>query len=137
MIKSRNIDLDKAFVNKSFNIIYPSINPKTATVTARTANATLTVDDFDEITTNAGDGDSQILTLPAPMEVEDMGLRVVVLAAFTIVLDPLTYKIYLNGSGVADKTLTIGAVVGNFLELYSDGTDYIVTNYSGVVTKET
>lgn len=136
MIKSRNIDLDKALVNKGQNVIYPGINPKTATVTARTANATLTSADFNAITTNAGDGDSQTLTLPSAATVEGMGLRIVVLAAFTIVLDPLTEKIFLNGSGVADKTLTIAATIGNFAELYSDGTDYIVTNYSGVLTKE-
>ena len=45
-------------------------------------------------------------------------------------------KIYLNGSGVATKYLNIAGVVGNFADLYCDGTDWMVINYAGVLTKE-
>jgi len=137
MIKSRNIDLDAALVNQSVNVVYPSINPKTATVTARTADTTLVAANFDAITTNTGAIGVQVLTLPAAALVAKKGLRVAVTAAYSITLTPESgEKIWLNGSGVASKYLLIAGTIGNFCEIYSDGTDYIVTNYSGVVTKE-
>jgi hypothetical protein len=55
MIKSKNILLDKALVDKDVKFLAPSVNPKTATVTARTADATLNSEDFNAITTNSGD----------------------------------------------------------------------------------
>lgn len=137
MIKSRNIELDKALVNKSVYIIAPSVSPKLGTVTARTADATLTAAAFDAITTNTGDTDAMVLTLPTAASVANKALRVALLAAQTVTLTPVSgEKIYLNGSGVASKYLLIAGVIGNFVEIYSDGTDYMVTNYSGVVSKE-
>lgn len=44
--------------------------------------------------------------------------------------------IYLNGSGVADKYAQIASVIGNRIEVYSDGVDYVVTDYAGVATKQ-
>jgi hypothetical protein len=137
MIKSRNIDCDAPFTNNTYGFMPFGINPKTATVTARTADTTLTAANFNAITTNAGDSGAQVLTLPAALTTKGMALRVVTLAAFTITLTPATgEKIWLNGSGVASKYAITAGVIGDFLELYSDGTDYIITNYSGVVTKE-
>lgn len=137
MIKSRNIDCDAPFTNNTYGFMPFGINPKTATVTARTADTTLTSADFNAITTNTGDTGAQVLTLPAALSTKGMALRVAVTAAQTITLTPASgEKIYLNGDGVASKYCLIAGVIGNFLELYSDGTDYIVTNYSGVVTKE-
>lgn len=137
MIKSKNIDLDKAFVNKTVKIIAPSVNPKTATVNTKTADYTVLSTDFDSIFVNTGDTGAQVLTLPTAQSVANKGLRVAVTAAQTIALTPATWeKIFLNGSGVASKYLLVAGVIGNFVEIYSDGTDYIVTNYSGVVTKE-
>lgn len=137
MIKSKNILLDKALVDKDVKFLAPSVNPKTATVTARTADATLNSEDFNAITTNSGDNWAQTLTLPAAARTAWKSLRVAVLAAQTITLTPATgEKIFLNGSWVASKYLLIAWTIGNFVELYSDWTDYIVTNYSGVVTKE-
>jgi hypothetical protein len=136
MIKSRNIELDKALVNNSTNFLAPSVNPKTATVVTKTADYTVLSTDFGKIFNNTGDTGSQTLTLPGAAAVAGKSLKIACTAAQDIVLDPGTGKIWLNGSGVADKTLTIAGVIGNFCEIYSDGTDYIVTNYSGVVTKE-
>lgn len=136
MIKSRNIELDKALVNSGTNFLAPSVNPKTATVVTKTADYTVLPTDFGKIFNNTGDTGSQTLTLPDAAAVAGKSLKIACTAAQDIVLDPGTGKIWLNGSGVADKTLTIAGVIGNFCEIYSDGTDYIVTNYSGVLTKE-
>ena len=137
MIKARNIDLDKTLSNKTVKRVFPSVDPKSATVTAKTADYTVIAAEFDSIFTNTGDTGAQVLTLPAATTVADKGLRVAVTAAYTITLTPASgEKIFLNGSGVASKYLLVAGVVGNFVEVYSDGTDYIVTNYSGVVTKE-
>lgn len=136
MIKSRNVDLDKVLSDKGAKRVFPSINPK-ATPLAKTANYTVLAADFDGIITNTGDTDNIVLTLPVAASVADKGLRVAATAATTITMTPASgEKVYLNGSGVASKYLLMAGVIGNFVELYSDGTDYIVTNYSGVVTKE-
>ena len=136
MIKSRNIELDKALVNKTSNFLAPTISPK-ATVTASAATATLATTAFGGITTNTGAGAGIVLTLPSAIAVGTKGLRVAITVAQTVTLTPATgEKIYLNGSGVASKYLLIAGVIGNYVNLYSDGTDYIVTGYNGVVTKE-
>jgi len=137
MIRSKNIELDKALVNKTVKIIAPSVNSKTATVTTKTADYTVLSSEFDSIFNNTGDTWAQVLTLPAAVAVSGKTLRVAVTAAQTITLTPTTgEKIFLNGSGVASKYVLIAGVISNYVEVYSDGVDYIVTNYSGVVTKE-
>lgn len=137
MIKSKNIELDKALVNKTVKIIAPSVNPKKATVTTKTANYTVTASEFDSIFNNTWDTDALVLTLPSAASVADKGLMVAVTAAQSITLTPATgEKIFLNGSGVESKYCLIAWVIGNFVEIYSDGVDYIVTNYSWVVTKQ-
>lgn len=137
MIRSKNIDLDKAFADKSVKFLAPSVNPKTATVTGHDTSVTLAAVDFNWIATNTGAWAGIVLTLPAASTVTSRSLKVAVLVAQTVTLTPATgEKIYLNGSGVASKYLLIAWTIGNFCEIYSDGTDYIVTNYSWVVTKE-
>jgi hypothetical protein len=44
--------------------------------------------------------------------------------------------VYLGGDGVDDKDLNIAGVIGNYADVYSNGSDYVVTTYSGVLTKE-
>jgi hypothetical protein len=139
MIKSKNIVVDKMFKDSSTGVlrVYPTVSSKTATVTAKTANATLTSSNFESIITNTGDTDNIVLTLPAAATVVDKAIKIATTAATTITVTPASgEKIYLNGSGVASKYLLIAGVIGNFAEIYCDGTDYVVTNYSGVVTKE-
>lgn len=113
----------------------PFVSPK-ATVSAHAANATLTVADFGKQHTNTGASGAITLTLPAPADCAGMPLRVQMTVAQVVNLDPLTKSIYLGGSGVADKLCIIAGVIGNYLDLYSDGVDFLVTGYSGVVTKE-
>lgn len=137
MIRSKNIELDKALVNKTVKIIAPSVSAKKGTVTAKTASYSVVATDFDSIFTNTGAAGAITLTLPSAVAVEGKWLRVAVLAAQTITLTPATgEKIFLNGSGVASKYVLIAGVIGNYTEIYSDGVDYIVTNYSGVLTKQ-
>lgn len=139
MIRSINIDLDQAIVwrwrNKFQNFLAPSVNPKSWTVTARTADTTLTADDLNAITTNAWDSGAQVLTLPAARLAWHKCLKVAVLAAQDITIATIDWeKIYLNWSWIEWNEVLIAGVIGNFADIYSDGTDYIVTNYSGVLT---
>lgn len=113
---------------------YPAI--ATGTVVAKAASDDLDATDFGKILTNTGAGGSITLTLLLTGLTSGQGFRVAVTAAQTVVLDPGVGKIYLNGSGVADKTLTIAGVIGNYADVFTDGTDYYITQYSGVLTKE-
>lgn len=108
-----------------------------ATVEANTANATLAAANFGKIQTNTGASGTITLTLPAASTVGGCAVRVAVTAAQIIQLIPASgEKIYLNGSGVADKYAQIAGVIGNFIEVYSDGVDYVVTDYAGIATKQ-
>jgi hypothetical protein len=108
-----------------------------ATVEANAASATLTAANFGKIQTNTGASGNVALTLPAPSDVAGCAVRAAVLVAQTMqFVPPSGAKIYLNGSGVADKYAQIAGVIGNFLEVFSDGTDFVITAYSGVATKQ-
>jgi len=114
----------------------PQITPK-ATVEANGAGATLTVANFGKIQTNTGAGGGIVLTLPPAATAAGCGLKVQVTAAQTVTLTPAAgEKVYLGGSGVASKYALIAGAIGNFLDLYCDGVDFLIMNYSGVVTKE-
>jgi len=114
----------------------PQIAPD-ATVQANAATATLAATAFGKNNTNTGAGGAIVLTLPAAATVAGQGLRLQVTVAQTVTLTPATgEKIFLGGSGVASKYALIAGVIGNFVEIYSDGVNYLITNYSGVVTKE-
>jgi predicted RecA/RadA family phage recombinase len=112
------------------------VSPK-ATVVAEAASAAIAAADFDKIHTNTGAAAGIVLTLPAAATVAGRAIKVQLTAAQTVTLTPAAgEKVYLGGSGVASKYCLIAGVIGNFLDLASDGTDYLVVGYSGVVTKE-
>ena len=115
----------------------PLVSPK-ATVVAQAATATLTAAQCSgKINTNTGAGAGIVLTLPAASSVAGCAFRVQLTVAQTVTLTPATgEKIYLGGSGVASKYALIAGVIGNFVDVYCDGVDYLITSYSGVVTKE-
>lgn len=118
---------------------YPTIDPRTATVTTKTADYTVTVDDLAKPTifNNTGDTGVQVLTLPAVADAKGKVIRAHALAAQAIRLDPQTGEaVNYNGSAVVSKYVDLAGVIGNYIELFCDGTEWIVTQANGVVTKE-
>ena len=108
-----------------------------AAVTAKTTDATLTAAEYATNITNTGASGTAVLTLLAAASAAGLALHVELTVAQIVRLLPQTgEKIFLGGSGVASKYLNIAAVIGNCVDLYCDGTQYIVENRCGVVTKE-
>ena len=108
-----------------------------ATVKAQAATADLQDYDFAKNNTNTGAGGAIVLTLPNASKVKEQQMRVYLTVAQNVTLTPQTgEKIYLAGSGTASKYLLIAGTIGNYANIYCDGTAFYVTNYSGVVTKE-
>jgi hypothetical protein len=115
----------------------PKVAPE-ASVTAHDDSATLDVDDFGLNHTNTGATGTVVLTLPAAADAAGMSLGIYLTAAEIVQLAPASgEKIYLAGSGTADELVNIAGVIGNFADVYCDGTQYLVQRYSGVVTKTT
>lgn len=111
--------------------------PANGTVSAQTATATLTSSSFNKILTNTGASGTITLTLPDPATVKGQSIKVQVTAAQIIRLDPPSgVAVYLGGDGVDAKYLQIAGVIGNYADVWCDGTDYHVVTYSGVLTKE-
>lgn len=118
---------------------YPTINPRTATVTTKTADYTITQADLDlpTIFNNTGDSGNLVYTLPAVASSKGKVVRIHALAAQTQQADPQAGEaVNYNGSAVVSKYAQLAGVIGNFMELYCDGTQWIVTQANGVVTKE-
>jgi 3D (Asp-Asp-Asp) domain-containing protein len=116
--------------------LFPIVASK-ATVTANASTAVMTAAAFSNNNTNTGASGTVVLTLPAASAVKNKTLRFYQTVAQITRLLPVTgEKIYLAGSGVATKYLNIAAVIGNFVDVYSDGVDFIVTGWSGAITKE-
>ena len=112
------------------------ISPKATVATNATTGAVATAD-FPKNNTNTGSTATMVLTLPAASAVKGKFMRFQMTVAQIVQLTPASgEKIYLGGSGTADKYLQIAGVIGNYAVLYSDGTDYLVTDYSGVLTKQ-
>lgn len=126
----------RSTVNK--NILFvPVVNGADATVSAQAATATLTTSALFCNVTNTGASGTIVLTLPAANTCREGVIRFAVTAAQIVRVDPSgTEKIYLSGDGVAGKYLNIAGVIGNYADIYCDGTNWMVTNYSGVLTKE-
>ncbi len=116
---------------------FPQINPKQTPV-AHAAGFTLTVDDMFKIHNNTGEGDNSPWTLPKAADAAGCIFRAHATVAQTITFEPpaVTEKIYLHGSGVANKHLVLAGVIGNYVDLYSDGDSWIVARHAGVLTKE-
>lgn len=128
--------ITEAKVTTSAGSIYPVVAPN-ATVAAKAATANLAAADFGKNITNTGAGDAIVLTLPAAATVSGKAMRVQLTVAKNVSLSPAaTEKVFLGGDGVANKDLVIAGVIGNYADIYCDGTDYFVVSYSGVLTKE-
>lgn len=112
------------------------LSPK-ATVKANATTAVVATADYPKNNTNTGATGTIALTLPAAADVKGKFARFQVTAAQIVQLVPASgEKIYLGGDGVADKYLQIAGVIGNYADIYSDGTDYLVMGYAGVLTKQ-
>lgn len=118
---------------------YPTIDARTATVTTKTADYTVTVADLDTPTifNNTGDADTLVFTLPAVADAKGKVLRAHALAAQIMRFDPQAGEaVNYNGSAVVSKYAQLAGVIGNYIELFCDGTQWVVTQANGVVTKE-
>ncbi len=111
--------------------------PMNATATARTSAYTILPSDMGTIITNQGASGTLAYTLPTAASCKNEAIKVCVLAAHIVRLTPVTgERVFWGGSGVASKYAQLAGVIGNYIEVFSDGTQWIVTNHSGVVTKE-
>jgi hypothetical protein len=120
-----------------FLVPRPPLVAPNAAVTAKGSTGNLAIADYGVNLTNTGAGGTVVLTLLAAKNAAGMSLRIYQTAAQITRLLPQTgEKIFLGGSGVATKYLNIAAVIGNYCDVYCDGAQYLVTGYSGVVTKE-
>jgi hypothetical protein len=114
----------------------PFVAPN-ATVAAKAGDGALTIDDFGKNLTNTGAAGKVTLTLPDAKDVAGLALRVFLTVAQIVALSPVaTEAVFLAGSGVVNKDLNIAALVGNSVEIYSDGENYHAYNANGVITKE-
>lgn len=134
-------DLRHAFYSrdKKGNLVplHPQVNRRLATILTKTADYTVLDADLNNIIANTGAGGTIVLTLPLVKNSKGTVLLVNLLAAQIVRCLPQTGEIInLNGSVVVTKYLQVAGVIGNYAELYSDGTQWVVTGYSGVVTKE-
>ncbi len=119
------------------NQMYPIVNPRLATVESEDDDATLTVGDLNKIYNNTGSSKTIVLTLPGVKESKGKALTVHSTVAEINRIAPVTGEaINLHGSAVVSKYLQVAGVIGNYVSIYSDGQQWIVTGYAGVVTKE-
>lgn len=131
MIKNKNIAEDAKIAVSKIDFL------ANGTVNAKATTTTLTRDDFNTVITNTGATGTIVLTLPDASVVKGKVLKVQLTVAQIVSLSPIaTDAIYLGGNGVVNKDLSIAGVIGNYADIVSDGTSYLVTNYSGVLTKE-
>jgi hypothetical protein len=116
--------------------VYPVVAPN-ATVVAKATNANLAAADLGKNITNTGASGTIALTQTAAATVAGTCFRIQLTVAEIVRLTPTaTGKVFLGGSGVANKYLEIAGVIGNYADIYCDGTDYHVVGYSGVLTKQ-
>jgi hypothetical protein len=119
------------------NPLFPMVNPRTATVTAKTADYTISSAELNRVFTNAGDDGTLVFTLPSVIGNAGKALKFHSLAAQIIRLLPVTGQaVNLHGSAVVTKYLNVAATIGNYVDVYCDGYQWIVTGYAGVITKE-
>lgn len=120
----------------NFDTVATSLDTN-VTVKANTSTATMKDYDFEKNNTNTGAADTIVLTLPAASSLAGKKCRFQITVAQIVQVKPATgEKIYLGGDGVASKYLAIAGTIGNYAEIYCDGTNFYVTAYSGVLTKE-
>lgn len=123
-------------ISAAFRPAFPSMSGA-STALAKTTDYTVVAADFAKILTNTGASGTVVFTLPSAVTYPGTVLRFHLFAAQIVRLLPVTGQaVALNSSAVVTKYLNIAGVIGNYCEIVSDGTQWLVTTYSGVVTKE-
>lgn len=119
------------------NVRYPVIDP-TLTPTALATTAAVTAAQIaGQNLTNTGAGGGTVYTLPKANTMPNQGFRFYVTVAQTSAFSPVaTEYVALAGSKVVNKDLQISAVVGQFVDVYSNGENWVCWNHSGIVIKE-
>jgi len=140
-VYNRGVKVQDASPGEGFqlldNPVYPKVNRRTATSTAKTADFTIPFSAQDQIYNNTGASGTVVFTLPSVKGNAGKALTIHAFAAQIIRCLPQTGEaVNLNGSAVVTKYLNIAGVIGNYADLYCDGVQWVVTGYSGVVTKE-
>jgi hypothetical protein len=138
-IFNRGVKVDDANPGEGFllldNPLRPQVNVHTATVSAKTSDFTIV--DMNQVYTNAGASGTVVFTLPTVVGNAGKALKFHSLAAQIIRLLPVTGQaVNLHGSAVVTKYLNVAAVIGNYVDVYCNGSQWIVTGLAGVVTKE-
>lgn len=128
------------YANFSESILgYPTLDVRNATITTKTADYTITQSDLNAPTifNNTGDTGTLVFTLPAVSASKGKAVRAHALAAQIMRFLPQTGEaVNYNGSAVVTKYLQLAGTIGNYVELFCDGSQWIVTHANGVVTKE-
>ena len=120
----------------NLNRNYPTVL-LSGTPIAKTSDFTILETQTDSIFTNTGASGTVVFTLPSVKISHGVTFRFHAFAAQIIRALPRTGEaVNLAGSAVVTKYLNLAGVIGNYVDLYCDGTQWLVTNYSGVVTKE-
>ncbi len=115
----------------------PPLVAPNAAVIAHAVTAALAATDLAKNITNTGSAATAVLTLLAAKDCAGCAMRFYqTVAQITRLLPQTGEAICLNGNVVVTKYLNIPAVIGNFVEVYSDGARWHAINYSGVITKE-
>lgn len=135
-IKANDIIAVGTFKNEEGAVVVPQISA-TAAVAASSATATLDTTIAGKIVTNTGAGGAVVLTLPSAFSMRGKTFKVKATVAQVISLSPAaTEGVFLAGSGVDNKDLSVAGVIGNEVTIYSNGNDYEAYYPNGVVTKE-
>jgi hypothetical protein len=117
---------------------YPTIDLRTATVTTKTSDYTVTDADLKTPTifNNSGGNGTIVFTLPSVADSKGKIVRFHSLAAQTIRVDPQDGEaINYNGSATVTEDASMAGTIGNYMEVYCDGVQWIITRSSGVITK--
>ncbi len=125
------------YVYETSNVpAYPTLDVTEAKTENKTGAHTITIDEVKEPTIFTNTTASIVLTLPKAKDVRGGVVRAYVTATETIQLEPATgEKVNYNGNDTVDENAQIAGVVGNYMEVVSDGDEWVVTKANGVVTK--
>lgn len=120
-----------------FLIPRPPLVAPNATVDAQPVTASLVIGDYGKNITNTASAATATLTLPAAKDVAGLSFRIYQTVAQITRLKPATgEKIFLGGSGVADKYVEVPAAIGNYCDVYCDGVQHHVISWSGALVKQ-